>query len=85
MTSILKNKIKKYWLYTLFPTIIYSLPLLNQILTTINKLLIIISITLFIIYGYFIYRFLKGFRIIDTILIPFLIICLNIITLTVCS
>jgi len=78
MTIVFKGKIKKLWLYTLFPVAIYSIPLVYLIFNNHNNYLLAAII---VVYIYFIYRFLKSFKFIDTILIPLLLIGLNILAL----
>ena len=63
------NKIKKTWLYLLFPMSLLSIPIIYYSVYSPKPIIYIIS--LLIIYGYYIYKLLLSkIRKIDTILIP---------------
>lgn len=77
LTVSLRNKIKKYWLYALFPTSIFSFALLGLYFKNETvHLKIIIPLFLLLIFSYYFYRIVRGFGFRDTILIPEAIIIL---------
>ncbi len=77
ITISLRDKIKKYWLYTLFPTSIFSFALLGLYFKNeVIHLKTFIPLFLILIYSYYFYKVIRGFSFRDTILIPEVIIIL---------
>jgi len=74
LTLFLKNKIKKLWLYTLFPTAIFSTPLIASSLRENNLVPVIL---LGAVYAYMCTRTYKGLGVYTAIFIPLLVISLN--------
>jgi len=74
LTLFLKNRIKKLWLYTLFPTAIFSTPLIASSLQESNVTPIIL---LGAVYAYMCIRAYRGFGVYTAVFIPLLVISLN--------
>jgi len=75
-TLLLRDRIKKLWLYTLFPTLIYSIPLVARTLTRAGVDAFLA--TLVIVYVYMLLRALRGLDLRDAVFIPLAVISLNI-------
>jgi len=74
LTLFLKNSIKKLWLYTLFPTAIFSTPLIALSLRENNAIPVIL---LGAVYAYTCVRAYKGFGVYTAVFVPLLVISLN--------
>ncbi|MEM1662308.1 MAG: hypothetical protein QXT47_04390 [Desulfurococcaceae archaeon] len=70
ITLYFKNIIKKNWLYTLFPLIISS-TCCTIVITYYNKLFL--SIPLALTVSYYIYSVIRGMKMTDILLIPFVL------------
>ncbi len=74
VTSKLYSRVKKPWLYTLFPTVLLTIPILKQIYILNDPWRTGLSLALLTIYGYYIYRIYRGFRLIEALIIPSILI-----------
>lgn len=79
MTTWFRNRIKKLWLYILFPLFIYSTPVLY--LSFNKKIFIYTIMVLLIIYIYFTIKLFRGLSIRDALLTPLLVLILLIIVI----
>lgn len=77
MTVWFRNRIKKLWLYVLFPLTIFSLAVIY--LSLVKNIFTYSTMVLTFIYLYFIIRLFKGLNNRDALLIPLLVIVLLII------
>ena len=66
ITMVFKDRIKKYWLYSLFPTIIYSIPIISYGVE--RDMYVLLALT--IVYTYLLIKLIRGFSFIDTLIIP---------------
>ncbi|OYT37664.1 MAG: hypothetical protein B6U89_06995 [Desulfurococcales archaeon ex4484_58] len=71
ITLWFQSKIKKMWLYTLFPTVIYSIALMKYINT---QYIYVVALVVLITTIYFIIEYLRGFKYRDTLIIPLILI-----------
>ena len=70
------NKIKKTWLYILFPTVLLSIPIIYYTMYSSEQIIYIAS--LLITYSYYAYKsFLSKINKTDTILIPLILFIIN--------
>ena len=74
LTLFLKNSIKKLWLYTIFPTAIFSAPL---IVSSVRENNVALLVLLGAVYAYMCIRAYKGFGVYTATFIPLLVISLN--------
>ncbi|MEM1846011.1 MAG: hypothetical protein QW558_04870 [Desulfurococcaceae archaeon] len=83
MTTWFRDRIKKLWLYTLFPLVIYSIPII-YIASRMNLLTQYLVLTaLLIIYSYYTMKLIKKISLKDVLFIPILIIILLIVLIIV--
>ncbi len=83
LSYYLRGVIKKLKLYTLFPYIFYTITLYTILLREDGQLLIYMSIPFTAVTIVFIYRFINGWRLGDTLIFPQAINILTITTLLV--
>jgi len=71
ITTLFRDRIKKRWLYILFPTTIYDLGITYLLIIKQNHY---VASILVLINAYYVAKIIKGTSLIDTLIIPALLI-----------